>query len=91
MYTLFNLYDIKLILLIIHERDFVWRDAICIFYLVLRSLDTIEDDMSIEHGQKVQLLKTFHTNLTNPFWNFTKSQEKDKIVLEEFPVVNILK
>ena len=59
----------------------------CVFYLVLRALDTVEDDMSIPSEVKIPMLRGFHKNLRNPDWRFTESQEKDKIVLEEFPVV----
>lgn len=36
------------------------RDAICIFYLVLRGLDTVEDDMAIPEAVKVPELLRFH-------------------------------
>jgi farnesyl-diphosphate farnesyltransferase len=39
------------------------RDAICIFYLVLRALDTVEDDMAIAKKEKVPLLKAFHEKI----------------------------
>ena len=60
---------------------------VCIFYLVLRALDTVEDDMTIPLATKVPLLKTFYTRLEDPEWKYTESQEKDRIVLEDFPVV----
>ncbi len=63
------------------------RHAVCIFYLVLRALDTVEDDMSIPVQVKVPILKEFHTHLLDPEWRFMDSTEDDKIVLEEFPVV----
>ena len=66
------------------------RPAICIFYLVLRALDTIEDDMTIPATKKVILLKEFHTHLHQPGWRYTESQEKDRVVLEEFPAVSDL-
>lgn len=59
----------------------------CIFYLVLRALDTVEDDMTIPVERKVPLLKEFHTYLYQPEWRFVGSQEKDRAVLEEFPTV----
>ena len=37
------------------------RDAFCVLYLVLRALDTVEDDMSIPIDKKVPLLHAFHT------------------------------
>jgi len=36
------------------------RDAICVFYLVLRALDTVEDDMSLSNDIKIPLLRCFH-------------------------------
>ena len=63
------------------------RDAVCIFYLVLRALDTVEDDMTIPLKTKVPMLKEFYTYLENPDWKYMHSEEKDKMVLEQFPVV----
>lgn len=45
------------------------RDAVCIFYLVLRALDSIEDDTSIDFEVRKRLLRQFHTFLDNPEWN----------------------
>lgn len=36
------------------------RDPVCVFYLVLRALDTVEDDMAILQDVKVTLLRAFH-------------------------------
>ncbi len=36
------------------------RNSVCIFYLTLRGLDTIEDDMSIPLEKKLHLLQNFH-------------------------------
>lgn len=36
------------------------RDPVCVFYLVLRALDTVEDDMAIPQSIKLPLLHTFH-------------------------------
>ena len=59
------------------------------FYLVLRALDTVEDDMNIPVAQKVAMLKEFHTYLYLSDWRFMESTEKDKAVLEDFPVVGV--
>jgi farnesyl-diphosphate farnesyltransferase len=64
------------------------RPAICIFYLVLRALDTVEDDMTIPRGEKEGMLRKFHSYLYNPDWRYMDSNEKDKAVLEEFPVIS---
>lgn len=60
--------------------------VICIFYLALRALDTIEDDMTIPHQKKVPLLVDFYKKLDQPGWNFTESgpDEKDRQLLVEF-------
>ena len=62
------------------------RDAIMIFYLVLRALDTIEDDMSIKPAVKVPLLRSFDDKLDTEDWTFDGNgpNEKDRAVLVEF-------
>ncbi|WFD34882.1 squalene synthase [Malassezia cuniculi] len=63
--------------------------VICIFYLVLRALDTIEDDMTIPASVKIPLLVDFYKKLNEPGWNFTESgpNEKDRQLLVEFDKV----
>ena len=39
------------------------RDAVCLFYLVLRALDTVEDDMAVSVDVKVPLLRVFHEKI----------------------------
>lgn len=63
------------------------RHAVCIFYLVLRALDTIEDDMTISLDVKVPMLHEFHSYLYQPEWKYMESKEKDRQVLEDFPTV----
>ncbi|ORZ37732.1 isoprenoid synthase domain-containing protein [Catenaria anguillulae PL171] len=65
------------------------RDAICIFYLALRGLDTVEDDMSIPLDRKLAVLAKFHEFLGTPGWTFTENgpDEKDRALLVEFDVV----
>lgn len=36
------------------------KDAVCVFYLVLRGLDTVEDDMKLDPAIKIPLLRDFH-------------------------------
>ena len=62
---------------------------IALFYLVLRALDTIEDDMTIPIEKKEPLLRDFHTILEQPGWNFDGNgpDEEDRIVCVEFNVV----
>lgn len=39
------------------------RKPVCLFYLILRGLDTVEDDMKIDHKQKVEWLNTFASRM----------------------------
>ncbi|XP_017313433.1 squalene synthase isoform X2 [Ictalurus punctatus] len=74
---------------VIQALDGELRHAVCIFYLVLRALDTVEDDMTIPLEKKVPLLHHFHTFLYQPDWCFTESKEKDRQVLEDFPSISV--
>jgi len=62
---------------------------VCLFYLVLRGLDTVEDDMTIALEEKEPVLRNFHTILEKDGWNYTGngSREKDRELLVEFHVV----
>jgi farnesyl-diphosphate farnesyltransferase len=59
---------------------------IALFYLVLRALDTIEDDMTINAKTKEPLLRKFNENMKIDGWTFTESgpNEKDRDVLVHF-------
>nr|XP_060637492.1 squalene synthase-like [Anolis sagrei ordinatus] len=65
------------------------RHAVCIFYLVLRAMDTVEDDMTISLETKIPILHNFHSYLYQPDWQFMGSNDKDKQVLEEFPTISL--
>ena len=60
-----------------------------IFYLVLRGLDTIEDDTSIPAKTKEPLLRDFHSNLEVDGWHFdgNRPEEKDRELLVNFKCV----
>ncbi|KAG8936418.1 bifunctional farnesyl-diphosphate farnesyltransferase/squalene synthase [Tulasnella sp. 419] len=74
---------------VIKELDGDLARTICLFYLVLRGLDTIEDDMTIPDNEKQPLLRGFHTFLTKPGWTFDGNgpNEKDRDLLVEFDIV----
>ena len=59
---------------------------VCVFYLVLRGLDTIEDDPSIPLKKKEPLLRDFKNVLTKDGWTFTENrpEEKDRELLVQF-------
>ncbi|KAF7159663.1 hypothetical protein CNMCM5623_005043 [Aspergillus felis] len=59
---------------------------ICIFYLTLRGLDTIEDDTSIPLETKEPLLRGFKDILEQDGWTFNgnRPEEKDRELLVQF-------
>nr|XP_033792205.1 squalene synthase-like isoform X2 [Geotrypetes seraphini] len=74
---------------VIWTLDGELRHAVCIFYLVIRALDTIEDDMTIALETKVPMLHDFHTYLYQPEWRYAESKDKYKQVLEDFPTISL--
>lgn len=74
---------------VIQELHPKLRDGICLFYLVLRGLDTIEDDMTIPLKKKQALLEGFHRVIYQKGWKFEDSgpEEKDAQLLVEFEVI----
>ncbi|XP_063297683.1 squalene synthase-like [Pelobates fuscus] len=74
---------------VIQSLDGELRNAACIFYLVMRSLDTVEDDMTINLETKILILQNLHTYLYDPEWKFTESKYKDRQVLENFPMISL--
>ena len=51
--------------IVIKQLDDETMKVVCIFYLVLRGLDTIEDYMSISSEEKKQMLLNFHNEIEN--------------------------
>ncbi|KAF2192123.1 squalene synthetase [Zopfia rhizophila CBS 207.26] len=62
---------------------------VCLFYLILRGLDTIEDDMTIPLETKEPILRNFQDIIEKDGWTFTENgpNEKDRQLLVEFNVV----
>uniref|UniRef100_A0A8C5QT37 Squalene synthase n=1 Tax=Leptobrachium leishanense TaxID=445787 RepID=A0A8C5QT37_9ANUR len=73
---------------IIQTLDGELRDAVCICYVIIRALDTVEDDMTISLETKIPVLRNFHTFLYDPEWRFTESKDKCKRLLEDFPTIS---
>ncbi|CAG7852928.1 Probable squalene synthase Short=SQS; Short=SS; AltName: Full=FPP:FPP farnesyltransferase; AltName: Full=Farnesyl-diphosphate farnesyltransferase [Serendipita indica DSM 11827] len=71
---------------VIKELDGDLARVICLFYLVLRGLDTIEDDMTLSDEIKQPILRTFHSKLSVEGWTFDGCGpfEKDRQLLVEF-------
>ncbi|KAL2823460.1 isoprenoid synthase domain-containing protein [Aspergillus cavernicola] len=59
---------------------------VCVFYLTLRGLDTVEDDTSIDLETKEPLLRSFKDILEQDGWTFTgnRPEEKDRELLVQF-------
>lgn len=65
------------------------RDAVCLFYLVLRGLDTVEDDMSIPIPVKQEVLPKFHEKILLPDWHIDGiGKDKERELLEKFGCVS---
>ncbi|KAL5855404.1 hypothetical protein ACOSQ3_005245 [Xanthoceras sorbifolium] len=60
------------------------RNAVCILYLVLRALDTIEDDTSIPTEIKVPILISFHRHVYDRDWHFSCGTKDCKILMDQF-------
>ncbi|KAL8878701.1 MAG: hypothetical protein Q9198_003547 [Flavoplaca austrocitrina] len=62
---------------------------VALFYLILRGLDTIEDDMTIPIEKKDPLLRDFHTIIEKEGWSFNGSgpDERDRELLVQFHYV----
>ncbi|KAJ4336153.1 bifunctional farnesyl-diphosphate farnesyltransferase/squalene synthase [Didymella glomerata] len=62
---------------------------VTLFYLILRGLDTVEDDMTIPLEKKEPILRNFQEILEKDGWTFTENgpNEKDRQLLVEFNVV----
>ncbi|XP_077346476.1 squalene synthase-like [Lithobates pipiens] len=65
------------------------QHAACIFYLVMRAVDTVEDDPTISLETKIPILTSFHNFLYQPDWRFMDSKQKNRIVLEDFPTISL--
>jgi farnesyl-diphosphate farnesyltransferase len=71
---------------VIKELDGDLARTICMFYLTLRGLDTIEDDMTLTDDVKQPLLRNFYQKITQKGWTFDGSgpDEKDRQLLVEY-------
>lgn len=75
--------------MVIRELEGDLARTVCIFYLVLRALDTIEDDMTLPNSTKLPMLESLYLKLHEPGWTFDGSgpNEKDRDVLVHFDMV----
>jgi farnesyl-diphosphate farnesyltransferase len=78
--------------MVIQQLPLELRMSVCVFYLVLRGLDTVEDDMEAFKGrrdEKLAHLTTFYQKLTVPGWTMSGVGEGHEAeLLEHFGAVN---
>eukprot|EP00951_Prasinocladus_malaysianus_P040183 scaffold458256_cov42-Prasinocladus_malaysianus.AAC.1 len=74
--------------LVIQQLPPELKDAVCVFYLVLRALDTVEDDMAIAVDEKVPVLRSFHERVADRSFSMeVGSKPTDKELMENYPMV----
>lgn len=70
--------------LVIQQLGTQLRNAVCVFYLVLRALDTVEDDTSIPTDVKVPILIAFHRHIYDRDWHFACGTKEYKVLMDQF-------
>ncbi|XP_023755298.2 squalene synthase 2 [Lactuca sativa] len=70
--------------LVIQQLGSELRDAVCVFYLLLRALDTVEDDTKIDTMVKIPILMEFHRHIYDPDWNFSCGTKEYRILMDQF-------
>jgi len=53
-------------------------DVVCLFYLILRALDSIEDDMDLAQDTKIGLLRGFYTKNFEQGWKLSNVGDKEE-------------
>ncbi|CAA7019875.1 unnamed protein product [Microthlaspi erraticum] len=59
------------------------RNTACVLYLILRALDTVEDDTSIPMETKVPILIDFHRHIYDPDWHFSCGTNDYKFLMDQ--------
>ncbi|KAF8109696.1 hypothetical protein N665_0093s0049 [Sinapis alba] len=70
--------------LVIQQLGTELRNAVCVFYLILRALDTIEDDTSIPTDVKLPVLIAFHRHIYERDWHFSCGTDEYKVLMDQF-------
>nr|AND81099.1 ayame triterpene biosynthesis protein 4 [Botryococcus braunii] len=73
--------------IVIQKLPVELRDPVCVFYLVLRALDTVEDDMNIAKSIKVPLLRTFCDIIYDRSWSMDCGDAKYRTLMMQYPLV----
>jgi len=64
------------------------RNPVCVFYVVLRGLEAIEDDRSIAYDVKVGLLKDFHKKIFDPMFHYPYGNEEYPPLMDKFHLIS---
>lgn len=74
---------------VIQQLPYELRDPVCVFYLVLRGLDSVEDDMTYPEEQRLPLLRQFHEKCNQDGWNIMGVGDSDdyRVLLANFDKV----
>jgi farnesyl-diphosphate farnesyltransferase len=78
--------------LVIRQLPSELSTNVCLFYLVLRALDSIEDDMNIPHDTKGELLRSFHEKNYLKGWKIKDVGDKKEyrdLLASYYKVVNV--
>lgn len=74
--------------LVIQQLGPELRNAVCVFYLVLRALDTVEDDTAIPNEVKLPILHDFYRHIYNPDWLFSCGVNDYRVLMDNFRQVS---
>lgn len=77
---------------VIQQLPFELRDPVCVFYLVLRGLDSVEDDMTYPAELRLPLLRNFHEKCNQKGWKIEGVGDSDdyRVLLANFDkVINV--
>lgn len=68
------------------------KDPVCVFYLVLRGLDSVEDDMTYAAEKRLPLLRSFYLKSYDANWNIKGVGDSDdyRTLLANYHKVNSL-
>ncbi|XP_010447047.1 PREDICTED: inactive squalene synthase 2-like [Camelina sativa] len=70
--------------LVIQQLGTELRNAVCVFYLILRALDTVEDDTSVAVEIKLPILIAFHRHIYDGDWHFSCGTKEYKVLMDQF-------
>ena len=75
--------------IVIQQLPVELQDPVCVFYLVLRALDTVEDDMAIDSGEKLPILHSFHQKIYDRQVTLLQLQHVVQVIIMLLPVCMI--